>query len=197
MKTLSKICIFVLVLFSCSETEVKTPPKPNPAPEIKVPVQQKAKESPQKQKYIRLVLDNPERKKITLIDKAGLEKTSDLAYDSILLDKAEKVKFKVDGKLYEELVGDNLCVMINPSLKNYLLEEIVYENGKRKIEGPFNMQTQTFAKKDSEGKHVGPFELIKERMFIRGFTLAPEDPVPDNVRVSKEKIQRFKKLNRY
>ena len=186
------------VLFSCN-TDGPTPdatPKP-PVPVIKEKPLKPDTAKEEKPNYTRLILDNPLLKEVTIIDKNGVEKKSKQAYDSILLEEVSTVKFKVDGKTYEEAVGDDINVMINPGQLFYIREEIVYKNGKLSPEGPFEMPDKPIKRTDG-GVTVGPYELIEGDIFIKDFTLSPEEDIPDTIRrKGKNNLQRFKKLRRY
>ncbi len=192
--SLTLFCIF----FSCKkDTSVSTPaPKAPEAPIIKKKVLKA--ENLNATKYVRLLLDNPEGKPVTIVEKENDEKESSKTYDSILLENLETIKFKIGGKSYSEKIGDSPCALINPSKRDYLKQELVYVDGVLSDAGPFTIPTVFFkSKTEGEAGFKGRYTLIEKQVFINEFTLGPEDQVPNTINAKGEKLKRFYKLIRY
>lgn len=195
---------FTLMIFSC-----KDEPKQNgtiniPDPtDIVIPAVPKIDKSKVNQAFMhRLVLDNPQGKTVGIKENADAEIYTESKdyYNTIVLSERSKLEYTIDGKEYSyDIPKGTISLMINPSLKDFVKEEIVFRNNKRSFDGPFITRSIPLKKLGpAPGHTTGPYELIKAQQVITGFDLAPDDEVPNEIATSgNEELKRFFKLRRY
>ena len=195
---------FTLTMFSCQDEPkqqaIKTIPAPTNGEISKAPKVDKSKMS--KEPMFRLVMDNPDNLEVGIKIKSDdqIFRKSKKVYDSVLLNERSTLEYSIDGKEYSyDIPKGTLSLLLNPSRKDYLLEEIVYKNNKRSNQGPFETKVIPIQKlNDKTSIARGPFKLIKAQPVIIGFELAPEDRVPEEIAAAgNEEYKRFFKLRRY
>lgn len=198
------LSLFTLIMFSCQDEPKQNGTVNIPDPtDIEIPKVAKIDKSKVNMDVVhRLVLDNPKRLEVGIKENVGdgVFKKSKDGYNTIILSERSKFEYSIEGKEYSyDIPKGTINFMINPSKMNYILEEIVYVNNMRSLDGPFITKSIAIDRiGELKGATMGPFKLIEGDQVISGFDLAPSDEIPEQIAApGNEKIKRFYKLRRY